>query len=542
MADASRSGRVIGRYVLHGEIAAGGMATVHLGRLLGPAGFSRTVAIKRLHPQFAKDPEFVSMFLDEARLAARVRHPNVVSVLDVVAKEGELFLVMDYIQGESLARLLREATALQEALPLPVAVGIVSGALRGLHAAHEATSEQGDPLGLVHRDVSPHNVLVGVDGVPSVVDFGVAKASNRFQTTREGQLKGKLGYMAPEQIRLERVDRRTDVYAAAVVLWECITGRRLFAGDDAAGVLTVILDGRVPAPSSMRKDLDPALDAIVLRGLNPDPNARFATAKEMAVALEEVLPAASPAKVGEWVEHVAGEALLRRREQVAAVESASSLDAEREMSRSNLAEAATWVDLRSDFDRRGPEPAARSFDEVTRRDVEGPRRSLPPSADEKTDPSRSPEPHPRTSLTSLAPAPVPASKLSRGSAAALVVLSAAVAGLAFVVATDHLTRAERAATPTASAVATAPAVAPPGAAPERPQPDTSQPDATRGAARPAAELSAPPAATTNGVPSAAPATSAPARGERRPERSRGPGNAGSPSPSEGVGFDGLTRR
>jgi hypothetical protein len=240
------------------------------------------------------------------------------------------------------------------------------------------------------------------------------------------------------------------------------------------------------------------------------------------------------------------------------VESASSLDAEREMSRSNLAEAATLVELRSDFERRGPEPSARSFDEVTRRDVEGPRRSLPPSADEKTDPSRSSEPHSRASVTSLAPAPVPASKLSRGAVVALVVLSAAVAGLAFVVATDHLSRAERAATATASAAATEPAVAPPGAAPERSQPDPSQPDPSQpnpsqpnpsqpdatggGAARPAAELSATPAATANGVPSAAPATSAPARGERRPERSRGPGNAGSPSPSEGVGFDGLTRR
>ena len=176
------------------------MATVHLGRLLGTAGFSRTVAIKRLHLQYSKDPDFVSLFLDEARLAARIRHPNVASVLDVVALEGELFLVMEYIQGESLSRLLRVVVEEKTPIPIPIATGVVAGTLSGLHAAHEATSESGDPLNLVHRDVSPQNILVGVDGVPSVVDFGVAKAATRAQVTQEGELKGKLSYMSPEQV------------------------------------------------------------------------------------------------------------------------------------------------------------------------------------------------------------------------------------------------------------------------------------------------------------------------------------------------------
>src|SRR5687768_9224260 len=152
--------RVVGRYALYNEIAAGGMATIHLGRLLGPVGFSRTVAIKRLHPQFAKDPEFVSMFLDEARLAARIQHPNVVQTLDVVALEGELFLVMEYVQGESLSRLMRTLRAQAGRVPARIVSSIVTNVLYGLHAAHEARTERGAPLGIVHRDVSPQNVMI----------------------------------------------------------------------------------------------------------------------------------------------------------------------------------------------------------------------------------------------------------------------------------------------------------------------------------------------------------------------------------------------
>ena len=319
--DSTTAGRIIGRYVLCSEVAWGGMATVHLGKLLGPAGFARTVAIKRLHPPFAKDPEFVSMFLDEARLAARVRHPNVVAVLDVVARDSELFLVMDYVHGESLARLLRVAQSQQLSVPLSVAAGILAGVLRGLHAAHDARSDRGEPLEIVHRDVSPHNVLVGTDGIASVVDFGVAKATTRFQTTREGQLKGKLSYMAPEQLRLEPIDRRTDVYSASVVLWETLTGQRLFAGDDPGSVMAGVLAGRIVPPSQLRVDLSPELDAVVLRGLSSQPADRYPTARDMAAALENVVPLASPAQIGAWVEELAEETLGQRSELIAEMES-----------------------------------------------------------------------------------------------------------------------------------------------------------------------------------------------------------------------------
>jgi serine/threonine protein kinase len=315
--------RVVGRYALYGEIAAGGMATVHFGRLLGPVGFSRTVAIKRLHPQFAKDPEFVSMFLDEARLAARIRHPNVVPTLDVVATKGELFLVMDYVQGESLSRLIRTALSRGELVPVRLVGSIIGGTLHGLHAAHEAKNERGEPLRIVHRDISPQNVLVGADGIARVLDFGVAKAAGRIQTTKEGQLKGKLAYMAPEQIQ-GQVTRQTDIYAAAIVLWETLTGQRLFSGDNEAQILSKVLGGTVHPPSALVPNLPPGLDEIVLRGLAREPAHRWASAREFAIALERCVGVASPTEVGEWVEAIAHGALAKRAERIAEIESSSS--------------------------------------------------------------------------------------------------------------------------------------------------------------------------------------------------------------------------
>ncbi|MFO0612239.1 MAG: serine/threonine-protein kinase [Polyangiaceae bacterium] len=315
--------RVIGRYALFGEIAAGGMATVHIGRLLGPVGFSRTIAIKRLHPQYAKDPEFVSMFLDEARVAARIQHPNVVATLDVVALEGELFLVMEYVDGESLARILRTMRSENRTIPPKIAGSIVVNLLNGLHAAHEAKSERGEPLGIVHRDVSPQNVLVGTDGISRVLDFGVAKATGRVQTTKEGQVKGKIAYMPPEQLSGEAVDRRCDVYAASVVLWETLTARRLFDGDNDGVVLTKVLSGKVAPPSSVVPGISSAVDDVIMRGLARNPDKRFQTAAELAVALEDTLGIESPRKITEFLRSCAGEALAKRAARVKQIEMSS---------------------------------------------------------------------------------------------------------------------------------------------------------------------------------------------------------------------------
>jgi hypothetical protein len=312
----------VGRYALHHEIASGGMAVVHIGRLLGPVGFARTVAIKRLHPHLARSPEFVAMFLDEARLAARIRHPNVVSTLDVVATEGELFVVMEYVPGDSLARLLHEARDRGEAVPLPIAASIMVDVLHGLHAAHEASDERGQPLDLVHRDVSPHNVLVGTDGAAHVIDFGIAKAAGRAQVTREGQLKGKLAYMAPEQLKggAGRVDRRADVFGASVCFWEMLAGRRLFDGEDEGEIYGKVLRADVTKPSRLAgRDVERG-DAIVLRGLTRQPDKRYPTARAMALAIEEALPLAPPSQVGQWVERYGGEGLADRARRIAEVE------------------------------------------------------------------------------------------------------------------------------------------------------------------------------------------------------------------------------
>ncbi|WP_437803600.1 serine/threonine-protein kinase [Sorangium sp. So ce693] len=316
--------RPIGRYLLYSPIASGGMASVHLGRLVGDAGFSRTVAIKRLHPALAEAPEIAESLRDEARIVARIQHPNVVAMVDLLLAEDEAFLVMEYVRGESLARLLRAARARGAPAPVPIVASIACGALHGLHAAHEACSESGDPLGIVHRDVSPENVLVGVDGTARLLDFGIAKARGRLSTTRGGQIKGKLAYMAPEQLLCADVTRRTDVFAAGAVLWEALAGCRLFDGGDEGALIRAVLEKPILPPSSLAAHVPPALDAIVLRALERNAEGRYPTARELAVAIEDAVPLASPRAVGEWVEELAGDALARRAARVAAIESASA--------------------------------------------------------------------------------------------------------------------------------------------------------------------------------------------------------------------------
>ncbi|WP_437603896.1 serine/threonine-protein kinase [Sorangium sp. So ce590] len=324
MSSAPSQPRRIGRYLLYSPIASGGMASVHLGRLVGEAGFARTVAIKRLHPQLAEAPEIAESLRGEARIVARIQHPNVVATLDLLIAEDEAFLVMDYVRGESLARLLRAARARGAPVPAPIVASIACGALHGLHAAHEAHSESGEPLAIVHRDVSPENVLVGVDGTARLLDFGIAKARGRLSTTRGGQLKGKLPYMSPEQILCADVTRRTDVFAAGVVLWEALAGQRLFDGGDEAALIGAVLERPIPPPSSLAAHVPPALDPIVLRALERNAEGRYPTARELAIAIEDAVPLASPRAVGEWVEELAGDALARRAARVAEIESASA--------------------------------------------------------------------------------------------------------------------------------------------------------------------------------------------------------------------------
>jgi serine/threonine protein kinase len=311
--------RVVGRYALFGEIASGGMATVYLGRLRGPANFAPTVAIKAMHPAFSRDAQFVRMLREEARLAALIRHPNVVPVLDVVAEQANLFLVLEYVHGDSFAKLWGAARSAREPIPPGIAAAVVCDALHGLHAAHEARDERGKPLEVVHRDVSPHNILVGADGIARLLDFGIAKAAGCANTTRAGQMKGKLPYMAPEQLRGGRVSRQTDVYSAGVVLWEALVGERLFGGTDQGVVLSNVLLSPIRPPSSQVAGIPPELDAVVMRALSRERTRRFLTAEEMATALAKSVAAAPRAEVGEWVRAYAAPTLDERARRIAAI-------------------------------------------------------------------------------------------------------------------------------------------------------------------------------------------------------------------------------
>jgi eukaryotic-like serine/threonine-protein kinase len=303
---------VLGRYELFDEIATGGMASVHVGRSVGAGGLGRTVAIKRALPAFARDRDFVERFLDEAHLAMRVSHPNVVPTLDVVAADGELFIVMDYVHGESMESILRRERDEGTRMPLPIAIHVIAGILYGLHAAHEAHDERGNPLGLVHRDVSPQNIILGADGVPRLFDFGVAKAIGTLHTTREGRLEGKLAYMAPEQLERRGVDRRADVYAASVVLWEALTGKKLHDGADEVDVFVQVARGHVDAPHELVPEVPEALSRIVMQGLARAPEARFPTAKEMARQLESLRLQGTTLEAAEWAVARAGQKLVRR--------------------------------------------------------------------------------------------------------------------------------------------------------------------------------------------------------------------------------------
>jgi serine/threonine-protein kinase len=305
----------LGRYEVLGAVARGGMGSVYLARHSGEAGFKRLYAIKVLHPHLSDDTTFVQMLLDEARIAASLHHPNVVPVVDLGAQDGSHYIVMEYIEGCSLSVLLAKDRNVR--LPRLI-VPIVLDALAGLHAAHSLNDEDGTSMGLVHRDVSPQNILVGVDGSARITDFGIAKASSKISSTMPGQLKGKLAYMAPEQVANPAgVDARTDVFAAGALLWSALTGRRLFLGATDAETLNNVQTLVVPPPSTVGFLPPAALDAVVLRALERDPARRFQSAAEMEDALRTAAQAAgalgTKREVADWLASRFGEELAERR-------------------------------------------------------------------------------------------------------------------------------------------------------------------------------------------------------------------------------------
>ena len=302
----SRSGEREGdRYELLGELATGGMATVYLGRMRRPMGFNRLVAIKCMHPQYAKDPSFASMFVDEARLTARLRHPNIVPTLDIVSDAGQLLIVMEYVEGESLAGLIKLVRDAGSRIPVAVACAIIHDLLLGLHEAHESTDDDGSALAIIHRDVSPQNVIVGLDGLARVLDFGVAKARSRVHHSNDGEIKGKIPYMPPEQLFGEGVDRRVDIYAAGVLLWESLVGERLFEGSNEEALVRRIDAGDVPAPSTKVSGISKELDALVMRALCKDAAGRFPPALAMAEAISGLVALPPRTEISSWIKRFA---------------------------------------------------------------------------------------------------------------------------------------------------------------------------------------------------------------------------------------------
>jgi hypothetical protein len=302
-------GATVGRYRLLRRLALGGMAELFLARAEGAAGFQKVVVLKRVLPNLALDEDFTAMFLDEARIAATLDHPNIASVIDLGEAEGEYYYVMEYVHGQNLSAVLKAAVR-AEGLPLEVAIALVAQAAEGLHYAHDRVGLDGRPLGLVHRDVSPSNVLVGYEGSVKITDFGIAKASARSARTRGSVMKGKIGYMSPEQCRGARVDRRSDVFALGIILYELTTLQRLFYADNDFAVLNKIVSGAVDPPSTRVPGYPPELERIVMRALAPEAEARYASARALRTDLEDFARtrglAASTIRIAETMELLFG--------------------------------------------------------------------------------------------------------------------------------------------------------------------------------------------------------------------------------------------
>jgi serine/threonine protein kinase len=276
----------LGRYTLVERIASGGMAEIFRASTEGPDGAERTVAIKRILPERARNVEFMGMFLNEARIAATLHHPNVIEAYDFGSENGAYYLAMEYLRGRDTRRIVQGLARAGQKLPLEIAIAAAIGIATGLHYVHERLDKNGNPLGLVHRDVSPQNIFLTTSGGVKLVDFGVAKAVHRVSDTLSGTIKGKVTYMSPEQVRADRLDRRSDIFSLSIVLWELTVGRRLFEGVSEAMVMNAIEKLDAPRPSQMAPRYPADLERIVMKGLSRHRGPRYQTAEEMRVDLE----------------------------------------------------------------------------------------------------------------------------------------------------------------------------------------------------------------------------------------------------------------
>jgi serine/threonine-protein kinase len=328
-------GRMLGGFRLAREIACGGMATVYLAHRVQHAGIGQAAAIKVIHPHLARDRDFVDMFLDEARIVSCINHPNVCRVLDFGHAEGTYYLAMEYVMGETWSEVITRLKQAPEAEDMiaPVLAQVLAQACEGLHAAHEACDAQGNPLHIVHRDISPQNIIVGYDGSVRVLDFGIASAAEKLHTTRNGTIKGRFAYMAPEQMRGMPVDRRADLWSLGVVLWEGLGRKRLFKRETEAETVLAVTHDPLPTLSDCAHSVPGALQRITARALERERDARFSTARELGLELsrfatKSLLPVGMP-EVSMWMHRLFAEridvkrALLREAARAAEAQSSA---------------------------------------------------------------------------------------------------------------------------------------------------------------------------------------------------------------------------
>src|SRR5262245_3893237 len=282
---------MLGRYQLIAELARGGMAIVYLAVVQGPGGFNKLVVVKELKPELIDEPAFLTMFLDEARLAARLSHPNIVQTNEVGNDGKRYFMAMDYLDGRGLDRVRWRALSTGRALSMPIHLRVLCDMLAGLQYAHTLTDFDGTPLSIVHRDVSPQNVFVTFDGQIKLLDFGIAKTTDSLYETRVGVLKGKVAYMAPEQARGQKVDARADVFSTGIMLWAALTGRRMYEGQSDQAMLWELASGNLPRASSVKPWVPPELDEICARAMSWDRDQRYPSAGELLHDLEGYLEA-----------------------------------------------------------------------------------------------------------------------------------------------------------------------------------------------------------------------------------------------------------
>jgi serine/threonine-protein kinase len=278
-----------GRYELLRKLATGGMGQVFLARQKGPVGFQKLLVVKRLLPHLSEDPDFIKMFLDEARIASILNHPNIAQVYELGDVDGVLYIAMEYVQGEAVSQVNARADHRKGGMPLGLKCRIIADAAAGLDHAHQARSPSGRKLGLIHRDVSPQNVLVGFNGNVKLIDFGVAKVSGKLSQTVVGTIKGKHAYMSPEQARDERLDARSDVYSLGIVFHELLTSRRLFKRESDLATLKAVVGARVVPPSEAVPGIPKSLDAVVMKALARRREERFQSAGEFQLAIEDFL-------------------------------------------------------------------------------------------------------------------------------------------------------------------------------------------------------------------------------------------------------------